>query len=150
MAWRTPDPADPESHPANLRAIFKRQAEAAATLGQAILAFDAEAGAVKIAYDAGSHLKNRFGMLHGGMIAAMLDDAMAIAAGLSLGWGELSPTLSMTVNYVAMAGPGRLTAEARIVKRGRTVMFLEATLSDDTGKLIATGVANCAVTQAKG
>ncbi len=73
-----------------------------------------------------------------------MDDAMAVAAGLTLSWGELSPTLSMTVNYVAMAKPGRLAAEARVVKRGRTVMFLEGRLSDAEGRLIATAVANCA------
>jgi uncharacterized protein (TIGR00369 family) len=149
MAWETPDPRAPENMPPNIAAIARRQAEAAATLGQEILAFDREAGAVRIAYAAGDGLKNRFGMIHGGMIAGVMDDAMAIAAGLTLQWGELSPTLSMTVNYVAMAAPGRLLAEARTVKRGRTVMFLEAALTDAEGKLLATAIATCAVTQAK-
>jgi uncharacterized protein (TIGR00369 family) len=149
MAWETPDPSAPETAPPNIAAIFRRQAEAALTLGQEILAFDRETGAVRMAYHAGAALKNRFGMIHGGMIAGLMDDAMAVAAGLTLNWGELTPTLSMTVNYVAMAGPGRLLAQARTVKRGRTVMFLDATLTDDGGKLIATAVATCAVTQSK-
>ena len=83
------------------------------------------------------------------MTAAMMDDVMSIAAGLTLQWGEISPTLEMKVSYIAMAKPGRLTGDAHIVKRGRSVMFLEATLKDEAGALIATASATCSVIQNK-
>ncbi|MCC6920226.1 MAG: PaaI family thioesterase [Alphaproteobacteria bacterium] len=149
MSWRTVDPATPGAFPPNIQAILKRPATGAATLGQRLLEIDSEAGNARVAYDVGDHLLNRFGALHGGMTAAMMDDVMSIAAGLTLQWGEISPTLEMKVSYISMAKPGRLTGEARIVKRGRSVMFLEATLKDEAGALIATASATCSVIQNK-
>lgn len=136
----------PDQLPPSIQAILKRQAPAAAMLGQKILAIDAERGAARIAYDAGDNLQNRFGALHGGMIAAIMDDVMAIAAGLSLQWGEISPTLEMKTSFLAMAKPGRLMAEASVLKRGKSVIFLEARLEDGDHRLIATASATASVT----
>jgi uncharacterized protein (TIGR00369 family) len=149
MSWVAVTAEQRESYPPNIQAILKRPATGAATLGQALLEIDAETGGARVAYDVGDHLLNRFGALHGGMTAAIMDDLMSIAAGLTLAWGEISPTLEMKVSYIAMAKPGRLIGEAAIVKRGRTVMFLEATLKDAAGTLIATASATCAVIQNK-
>lgn len=147
--WIKVDPAQPDELPPSIKAIVKRQAPAAEMLGQHILEIDVDSGAARIAYEASEKLLNRFGALHGGMIASIMDDVMAIAAGLSLAWGELSPTLEMKVNFLAMAKPGRLVALARVVKRGRTVMFLEATLVDAQERMIATASATAVVTQMK-
>jgi len=149
MSWIPVEAEKRESFPPNIQAILKRPATGAATLGQRLLEVDAEAGAARVAYEVGDHLLNRFGALHGGMTAAMMDDVMSIAAGLTLQWGEISPTLEMKVSYIAMAKPGRLTGDAHIVKRGRSVMFLEATLKDEAGALIATASATCSVIQNK-
>lgn len=149
MSWVAVEADKRESYPPNIQAILKRPATGAATLGQTLLEVDAETGGARVSYEAGEHLLNRFGALHGGMTAAMMDDLMSIAAGLTLQWGEISPTLEMKVSYIAMAKPGRLLGEARIVKRGRSVMFLEATLTDAAGTLIATATATCSVIQNK-
>lgn len=66
---------------------------------------------------------------------------LAVAAGLVLEWGEIAPTLEMKVSYLAQGGAGRHIAEARVLKRGRQINFLDATLSNDAGKLIATSTA---------
>lgn len=139
----------PDELPPSIQAIVKRQAPAAAMLGQKIIAIDAERGAARIAYDAGENLQNRFGALHGGMIAAIMDDVMAIAAGLSLQWGEISPTLEMKTSFLAMAKPGRLMAEAAVLRRGKSVIFVEARLEDSGNRLIATASATASVTPMK-
>jgi uncharacterized protein (TIGR00369 family) len=146
----TLDRNNPEQYPPNIQAILKRPAPAAVVLGQDILEVDAEKGFVRVAYLVAEQLANKFGAMHGGMTAAMIDDAMSLAAGVTAQWGEITPTLEMKVSYLAQAKPGmRLIAEARTVKRGRTVIFLECVLADETGKSVATGSCTVMVTAHK-
>ena len=140
----------PEKYPPNIQAILKRRAEASVVLGQDLLDVDVAKGTVRVAYDTTQTLANRYGAIHGGMTAAMMDDVIALAAGLTIEWGQITPTLEMKVNYLAQAKPGtRLVAEARTVRRGGTVIFLEADLKDDAGKLIATASSTVMITQVK-
>jgi uncharacterized protein (TIGR00369 family) len=144
------DRTKPELYPPNIQAILKRPAPAAVILGQDILDVDAEKGFVRVAYAVTEALANKFGAMHGGMTAAMMDDAMSLAAGVTAQWGEITPTLEMKVSYLAQAKPGmRLIAEARTVKRGKTVIFLECSLEDEAGKAIATGSCTVMVTAHK-
>jgi len=136
-------------YPPNIQAIIKRPAAASAWLGQSLLEIDTNADWIKIAYElTDSHL-NRYGAIHGGVIAAVMDDVLATAAGLKLQWGEIAPTLEMKVSYIAQAQAGRYVAEARAIKRGRTIVFLESTLSTEQGKLIATASATIMIAPLK-
>src|SRR5262249_3772672 len=140
---------DPAKYPPNIQAILKRRAPAAALMGQELLEVDVEAGRVRVAYDASESLANRFGAIHGGMTAAMLDDVISLAAGLTIEWGQITPTLEMKVSYIAQAKPGtRLIAEARTVRRGGTVIFLEAELKDGD-KLVATASSTVMIAELK-
>jgi uncharacterized protein (TIGR00369 family) len=138
---QTVDPAKAAAYPANIQAILKRQAPCSAWLNQQLLEIDSETGFARIAYDLGEPHFNRFGALHGGAIACVMDDVLAVAAGLVLQWGEIAPTLEMKVSYLAQGGAGRHIAEARVLKRGRQINFLEATLASEAGKTIATATA---------
>jgi len=146
---QTIDPATPEAYPANIQAILKRRAPCSAWLGQELLEIDSETGWARIAYDLGEPQFNRFGALHGGAIACVMDDVLAVAAGLVLQWGEIAPTLEMKVSYLAQGGAGRHVAEARVLKRGRQINFLDATLAAETGKLIATATATIMIAPMK-
>jgi uncharacterized protein (TIGR00369 family) len=133
------DRTKPEQYPPNIQAVLKRPAPAAVILGQEILEVDAKAGRVQVAYNTTEQLANRYGAVHGGMTAAIMDDVISLASGLTIEWGQITPTLEMKVSYIAQATPGtRLIAEARTVRRGGTVLFLEADLKDESAKLIAT------------
>jgi len=144
------DRAHPEKYPPNIQAILKRPAAAAVVLGQELLDVDVEKGAVKVAYNTSDTLANRFGAIHGGMTAAMLDDVISLAAGLVIEWGQITPTLEMKVSYIAQAKPNtRILADARTIRRGGTVIFLEADLKDETGKLLATASSTVLIAQMK-
>lgn len=144
------DRTNPDKYPPNIQAILKRPAAAAVVLGQELIDVDKEAGTVRVAYNATETLANRFGAIHGGMTAAMLDDVISLAAGLSIEWGQITPTLEMKVSYIAQAKPGtRIQAEARTIRRGGTVIFLEADLKDETGKLLATASSTVMIAQMK-
>jgi uncharacterized protein (TIGR00369 family) len=146
---QTVDPATPEAYPANIQAILKRRAPCSAWLGQKLLEIDSETGWARIAYELGEPQFNRFGALHGGAIACVMDDVLAVAAGLVLQWGEIAPTLEMKVSYLSQGATGRHIAEARVLKRGRQINFLDATLSAESGKLIATATATIMIAPMK-
>jgi acyl-coenzyme A thioesterase 13 len=143
------DPAKAETYPPNIQAIIKRQAATSAWLNQQILELDVEEGWVKIAYDLGEPHFNRFGALHGGSIACVMDDVLAVAAGLVAKWGEIAPTLEMKVSYLNQGGAGKHFAEARVLKRGKQINFLEATLAREDGKIIATSTATIMIAPMK-
>lgn len=144
------DRTKPEQYPPNIQAILKRMAPAAEVLGQEILEVDVQAGRVVVAYATDQRLANRFGAIHGGMTAAMMDDAMSLAAGVVAAWGEITPTLEMKVSYIAQAKPGtRLVSEARAIKRGGRIMFIEADLKEEGGALVATASATVMISQMK-
>ena len=146
---QTIDPARASEYPANIQAILKRQAPCSAWLNQALLEIDSETGFAEIAYELGEAHFNRFGALHGGAIACMMDDVLAVAAGLVLQWGEIAPTLEMKVSYLSQGAAGRHIAEARVIKRGRQINFLEATLANAEGRLIATSTATIMIAAMK-
>ena len=143
------DPAKAGEYPANIQAILKRQAPCSAWLNQELLEIDTETGFARIAYGLGEPHFNRFGALHGGAIACVMDDVLAVAAGLVLNWGEIAPTLEMKVSYLAQGAAGRHIAEARVLKRGRQINFLDATLANESGKLIATATATIMIAAMK-
>jgi uncharacterized protein (TIGR00369 family) len=146
---RTIDKTKPDEFPPNIQAIFKRAAPCSAWLNQELLEIDVEEGWVKIGYELGEPHFNRFGALHGGAIACVMDDVLAIAAGLVLQWGEIAPTLEMKVSYLSQGGAGRHIAEAQVLKRGRQINFLQASLSTGAGKLIATSTATIMIAPMK-
>ncbi|HSM94804.1 MAG TPA: PaaI family thioesterase [Rhizomicrobium sp.] len=143
------DPAKAETYPPNIQAIVKRQAPASAWLNQQILELDVEAGWVKIGYDLGEPHFNRFGALHGGSIACVMDDVLAVAAGMVAKWGEIAPTLEMKVSYLNQGSAGKHFAEARVLKRGKQINFLEATMTREDGKVIATATATIMIAPVK-
>lgn len=145
----TVDPAKASEYPANIQAILKRQAPCSAWLNQELLEIDPETGFARIAYGLGEAHFNRFGALHGGAIACVMDDVLAVAAGLVLQWGEIAPTLEMKVSYIAQGAAGRHIAQAKVIKRGRQINFLEAALANADGKLIATATATIMIAALK-
>jgi uncharacterized protein (TIGR00369 family) len=135
---RVIDPKNMDDYPPNVQAILKKASPASAFLGLELLDVDRENNRVKMAFDASDALCNKWGGIQGGMVAAMLDDAMAIAVGLSLEWGQISPTLEMKTSFLAAARPGRILAEGWVVRRGKSVAFSEAELHSEDGVLLAT------------
>lgn len=96
-----------------------------------------EAGRIRVAFEARPEFCNASGHIQGGLLAAMLDDTMGPAMIIATA-GERAPTtISLTVSYLAPAKPGRLIGEGWVVQLGQTIGFLEATLTDEAGQVIA-------------
>jgi uncharacterized protein (TIGR00369 family) len=106
-------------------------------LGQEILELDRAAGFAKIKFYAKPEFCNPMGGVQGGIIAAMLDDAAAIACIIKSDERIVLPTLEFKVSFYAPAQQGTLIAHGYCRKLGRKVAFLEAELFDEAGKKLA-------------
>ena len=149
MAYVAIDPARAEDFPPNIQAILKAPSPASAYLGLELLEIDTENLRVRIAFNAEARLCNKWGGLHGGMVAGMLDDLMAVAVGLSLEWGEISPTLEIKTAFITAGRPGRLVGEGWTVKRDKSIAFIAAELRNADGDLVATGSSTARIVQMK-
>ena len=105
----------------------------------------AEPGHVRMEFTASEQFLNPAGVVQGGFITAMLDDTMGPAAVSQLGPGYFAPTLELKVSFLRPAGPGILVADGRVVHVGRSIAFLEGSLADEEGKVIATATATARV-----
>ena len=130
---------DAEKWPPNVKSAHKKPSPTSKHLGLELLAVNREAGIVEMAFNATDKLCNKWGGIQGGNVAAMLDDAMAFAIGLNLDWGQISPTLEIKVSMLAPARPSRILAVGRVLRRGRSVGFVEGELYDLEGRLLAVG-----------
>jgi uncharacterized protein (TIGR00369 family) len=96
-----------------------------------------EAGELTFTFTADGRFTNAVGFLCGGYIAQMLDQAATYAS--SFVTGKASPSLDLTVRFIAPARPGTFTAVGSVIKAGNAVAFLEAKLFDSSRALVATG-----------
>jgi uncharacterized protein (TIGR00369 family) len=77
--------------------------------------------------------------VHGGVYASLIDSAVYWAV-----FSEIDKDLSMTsvdlkVNYLAPTQVGKLVAEGRRIKMGKTLALGEASVTNQEGKMLAHG-----------
>ena len=80
--------------------------------------------------------KNPFGMLHGGAIYTLADQATGTAAHTD---GRTYVTQTSAMHFLRNQAEGIVTATARIRHRGNTTSLVMVDITSDKGKLIATG-----------
>lgn len=118
---------------------------AAILLGWKLLDVDHERGAIKIEVLARPEFINPIGIIQGGFLTAMLDEALGGAAAAILGPNQFAPTVELKVNFIRSAHVGPLVAEGHVVHRGMSLIFLQADLHTLEGQLIATATATAQV-----
>lgn len=83
-----------------------------------------------------AHCNSR-GFLHGGVIAALSDNAMGLSCGKSLHSAEGLVTISLNVDYVGTARTGQwLQIEPRVLRTGRSMAFADAVVTAN-GQIVA-------------
>ncbi len=100
-------------------------------------------GRATMELDVDERLANPMGTLHGGVLCDLADAAMGIAYASELARGESFTTLELKINFMKPVWRGRLRAEGKVVKRGRTVGLVEADVFDDKGSLVARASSTC-------
>jgi uncharacterized protein (TIGR00369 family) len=85
---------------------------------------------------------NLNGSLHGGATASLLNlaGALAVWTGVDLAAVSLLQTVDFSIQYIAAVLGEDLTAEARVLRRGRDVFFLEAMAWGASQQLVSKGL----------
>jgi uncharacterized protein (TIGR00369 family) len=98
-----------------------------------------DGGHARFVIDARPELENVIGALHGGVVATLLDVAMASAAVSKVDFEMTAVTLSMNSTFVR-PGRGRLTADGKVFAVDGTVALCEASVVDEDGSLVARAI----------
>jgi uncharacterized protein (TIGR00369 family) len=78
-----------------------------------------------------AHTNSR-GLIHGGLIAALSDNAMGYSCAQALGWRVSLVTISLAVDYVGAAGIGQwMAVECEVIKTGSTICFAQSLIKAD-------------------
>ncbi len=103
----------------------------------------ADAGWVRLRVPVRDELRNAPGApVHGGVYSALVDTAVGGALSTlheAAEGGVGQTTLDLNVSFMGGASAGEIIAEGRILKRGRSIAFGEARITDAEGRLLAAG-----------
>ena len=91
------------------------------------------------------HLTNSLGTVHGGVIMSLLDVALCTAARTLHPESQGVITINMSTSFIGGGSGARLIAEARVLKDGRSMSFVEAEAKNQDGSLVAKAIATVRV-----
>lgn len=97
----------------------------------------------KVSFAPTKDMINFGGVIQGGILTAMMDDAMGFNAFISLGMKFSMASIDLHTHFLNAVALGPITVEAQVTKAGKSVVFLEAKLFDQDGKLSARATSSC-------
>ena len=107
------------------------------------------AGAVIIGLRLAKPHTNSRGIVHGGLIATLADNAMGLSCGVRMKEPQRLVTISLSVDYLASANIGQwLAVETDFVKLGGSICFAKCLVTAD-GEPCARGNATFKIVKAK-
>ena len=106
-----------------------------------------EPGRVEFTCQPDESAYNPIGVVHGGLVCAMLDTVVGCAVHTTLPVGSGHTSIEIKVSYLrpVHGTSGPLVANGKVVKPGRRVAFAEGSVSDAAGKLVATATSTLLV-----
>lgn len=115
----------------------------ASTVG--INAVEAEAGRVVFTFDPAEHHLNPLGVVHGGMIATLLDTCAGCAVHTTLPAGTGYTSIDLAVRFLrpVTAASGTIRGEGVVLSSGRRTALAEARAFDSAGRLVAHATSTC-------
>ena len=102
-------------------------------------------GRAVVTLAAGPQHANPMGTLHGGILCDIADAAMGMAFASTLAPEESFTTVELKINFFRPVWKASLKAEGKVVRRGRSMGYLECEISDERGQLIAKAASTCLV-----
>jgi uncharacterized protein (TIGR00369 family) len=120
---------------------------AARLLGWTLIGLDEQEGTIEVGFDGKPEFANPAGFVQGGMLTAMLDDAMGPALLVASKGKYLATTIDLHVHFLRPVPVGPIRVKARTTQIGRNIAFLEATLFDGKGRACARTTASAALSE---
>lgn len=106
-------------------------------LGWELIGENVEAKEIEVAFHPNETMLNPHGTVQGGFVAAMLDETMGVAVVSSTGGRFGASSIDLHVMFVRPVRPGRLYGKGRVIRHGRSIVFVEALLFDEEGNILA-------------
>lgn len=108
-----------------------------------------EEGSATISLTVRKEMTNPYGMIHGGMMSLVMDEAIGWAV-VSLQAQHHYTSLNLNVDFLYAIKEGdRLRAVSKIVRHGKKIIHAECTVYDMQGRLLGKGASNLVVTGMK-
>ena len=96
----------------------------------------AERGKVTLRMPVKALHKQVYGVVHGGVLAALADTAGGLATYMACPRGTRVATVEMKINFLEAVEAGTVFAEAEVVRRGRHIAVVDCDVRDDRGRLV--------------
>jgi len=106
----------------------------AATLGMELVSATPEEVIGRLAWR--EELCTTGGALHGGALMSLADNLGGVCAYLNLPAGAGTATISSSTNFLRGVREGTVTATARPLRVGRTVIVVQTEVRDEAGRLV--------------
>ena len=133
---------------ASLKPDFRTRAKTNDVPVARLIGFEAKEiadGRAVVTLAAGPQHTNPMGTLHGGILCDIADAAMGMAFASTLAAGESFTTVELKINFFRPVWEACLKAEGKVVRRGRTLGYIECEILDERGQLIAKAASTCLV-----
>jgi uncharacterized protein (TIGR00369 family) len=111
------------------------------TLGARIT--ESEPGRVVLELEAGPQHRHGGGVVQGGVITQIADAAMGMSLATLQEDGMWNTTIELKINFIRPVVSGRIQAVGRVVEMRQTLLFSEADVVDETGRLVARASSTC-------
>jgi uncharacterized protein (TIGR00369 family) len=111
------------------------------TLGARIT--EAQPGRVVLELEAGPQHRHGGGVVQGGVITQIADAAMGMSLATLQDDGVWNTTIELKINFLRPVVSGRIRAVGRVVEIKHTLLFSEADVLDDRGRLVARASSTC-------
>lgn len=89
------------------------------------------------------------GVVAGGILATIADEAMAHLVLANLNENQSTATIEMNIRYLRSIKQGEISAEGRIIKKGRRIITVAAKVRDGKNSLLAHAGASFIIIESK-
>jgi uncharacterized protein (TIGR00369 family) len=137
-------------NPAYIQALQQsvRKAPYPHLIGMRIAALDFDSCRIELDLEE-RHLQP-FGIVHGGVLATLIDTATFWAGFMRQPEDAGLVNVDLKLNYLKSATKGHLRAEGRCLRAGRQISYAEASVLDEAGELVAHGTSTLMALPGKG
>ena len=104
---------------------------------------ESEPGRVVLELEAGPRHRHGGGVVQGGVITQIADAAMGMSLATLQEEGVWNTTIELKINFLRPVVSGRLRAVGRVVEMKQTLLFSEADVLDETGRLVERASSTC-------
>lgn len=107
---------------------------------------EAHPGKLTIGFEVREELTNPVGIMHGGAIAGIIDEAIGMTT-FSLGKPGFYVAINLNIDFLRPGKLGeKLKVISEVIRDGRTMAHAECKVYNEEGKLIAKAASNLAIT----